>query len=128
MEVGVRGGLPPAQILRRAVAEVVKTRPPQRLEEIQLPGQGLFQHRARIAPRRRAQTEVLILQHGVQQGVGPVGAPDKQYGLEGGHGAAQVTFLGGQGRPQRTQQRGVQQIAEHHQRIQACQPFHTLHI
>ena len=109
------------------MAQIVQAGPAQGLQKVQFVYQRFFQHRACIAACGGAQTQVFILQHGIQQGLGPVGAGGKQSGLKGRQSAAQFRLLGGQGGAQGAQQRGVQQIAEYYQRIQARHPFHTLH-
>ena len=117
--VGFGVGLPARQVIRRAVEQFVQLRPAQRLQEIQLLRQRLFQHGSGVPARRYLQAEVLILQQQVQQGAGPVGAAAEQGGLKGRQRAAQFRFPGGQRRPQGLYQRRVQQAAEHDQRVQA---------
>ena len=51
--------------------------------------------------KTRAQAEILVLQHGVQQDFGPVGALGKQGAFKGGHRAGQPGSICHQSRAQR---------------------------
>ena len=99
--VGVRAYLPPRQKGRGFGAKVIQLSSAKLLQKFQFVFQCLFQHRPGIPAGGRAQAEILVLQHGVQQDFGPVGALGKQGAFKGGHRAGQPGSICRQSRAQR---------------------------
>ena len=99
--VGVRAYLPPRQKGRGFGAKVIQPSSAKLLQKFQFVFQCLFQHRPGIPAGSRAQAEILVLQHGVQQDFGPVGALGKQGAFKGGHRAGQPGSICRQSRAQR---------------------------
>ena len=76
----------------------------QELEQIEMADDTLLQlkkKRKEQLAKTRAQAEILVLQHGVQQDFGPVGALGKQGAFKGGHRAGQPGSICRQSRAQR---------------------------
>ena len=126
--VGVGRCLPPRQEHCRAGEHLVQRRTAKRLQKVQLAVQRSLQHGAGILPGCHTQAEVFLLEHGIQQGLGPVGAAGKQRRLKRGDSARQGVLIRRQRRVQRAQRLRRQQAAEHHKPIQMGQPFITKHI
>ena len=125
--VGVRAYLPPRQKGRGFGAKVIQPGSAKLLQKFQFVFQCLFQHRPGIPAGGRAQAEILVLQHGVQQDFGPVGALGKQGAFKGGHRAGQPGSICRQSRAQRGQRFALQQAAKHDQPVHTGGPIFTLH-
>ena len=126
--VGVGRCLPPRQEHCRAGEHLVQRRTAKRLQKVQLAVQRSLQHGPGILPGCHTQAEVFLLEHGIQQGLGPVGAAGKQRRLKRGDSARQGVLIRRQRHVQRAQRLRRQQAAEHHKPIQMGQPFITKHI
>ena len=112
----------------RTGEHLVQRRTAKRLQKVQLAVQRSLQHGPGILPGCHTQAEVFLLEHGIQQGLGPVGAAGKQRRLKRGDSARQGVLIRRQRRVQRAQRLRCQQAAEHHKPIQMGQPFITKHI